>query len=659
MRNLHIGKRGRTVLATASLVAGVAGMAGLASATPAVAGTASQLTAQSASRHAPPPHIMTIMMENTDYSQFAGSAAMPYLNQIAHEYADFTKAWGYEYPSLPNYLDLLSGTDPGPDEDCDITQANCSNYTNTTLVDQLEKAKISWNAYYQGDPSGCYQGDGSGNYPYWHNAFRYFKNFKQQCSHISGFGDLLSNLKSSKAADFQWVVPDLVGSGGDNGTMASGDSWLNGELPKIMDTSWYREGGQIVILYDTGYNDAGGTNGSSGGQIPMIVVSAHTRGMGAVNTPINTSGVLRSIEKAYDLPYLANAADAKNGTLGKALVSSRPGVSSRPAHPVSVGAAVGITGDTPHAVAAIRGTISVNGIARIGSGSSAPVLEVGQNASGQGVVVAPGKPARVVAGTSNLQSVSCTTGKQCYAVGLGALNSDEAVLVSIVNGKAAKVTGLPAFIGLYGISCPTASTCYAVGYDNANDADAVTTIASGKAGAPVEVTGGGEWLNSISCASHTECYAAGLVNYNPSIVPIASGQPGAAVTIPDAWYVNGIDCTSVGNCMAVGENSTEQGIVGTLVNGAAGTTTVVKGTEYLYGVGCASAASCVVTGAGTPGRHGYSSGVVAPVTSGVPGKVKAVANANGFGQVVPHGKDGYLAVGAAYTAWPHALAFRG
>jgi hypothetical protein len=102
--------------------------------------------------------------------------------------------------------------------------------------------------------------------------------------------------------------------------------------------------------------------------------------------------------------------------------------------------------------------------------------------------------------------------------------------------------------------------------------------------------------------------------------------------------------------VAVGENSTEQGIIGTLVNDQVGTTTVVNGTEYLYGVGCASAASCVVTGAGTPRKDGYSSGVVVPVTSGVAGKGTTVAGTNGFGQVVPHGKDGYLAVGAAYTA---------
>lgn len=598
---------------------------------------------------------MTIMMENTDYSQFVGSAAMPYLNQIAHQYADFTDAYGWVYPSLPNYLELLSGSDDGTaGNDCDITQAGCNNFTNPTLVDQLEQAGISWNAYYQGDPAGCYQGDGSGNYPYWHNAFRYFKEFSEQCSHISGFGDFLSNLDKPNPSDFQWVVPDLVNSGGDSGTMASGDSWLNGELPKIMDTSWYRQGGQIVILYDTGYNDAGGVNGSSGGQIPMVVVSAHTKGMGQVSTPINTAGVLRSVEHAYGLSYLGDAADAKNGALGNALLSSRPTTPANAPKPVSQGAVLSIISGAPRSLETVHGTISVNSVASLGTdksqGHATSLLEVGQNAAGQGVIVAPDQPARVVPGTADLESVSCATATQCYAVGFGALNSDEAVLVSIKDGHATNVTDLPAFIGLYGIACPAASTCYAVGYDNANDADAVTTITNGTASAPAEVSGGGEWLNSISCPTSTNCYAAGLVNYNPSIVPITSGQPGTAVTIPDAWYVNGINCTSAGSCVAVGENSTEQGIVGTLVNGKAGTTTVVKGTEYLYGVACASANSCEAAGTATQAANGYASGAVVNFTNGKAGPVSIVKNSNGFGQVLSYGKDSYETVGAAYTA---------
>jgi hypothetical protein len=659
VRILDAGRRARVGLAAVGLVAGVAG---LGYAAPAQAATTSAGTAQPATAaHAAPPHIMTIMMENTDYSQFAGSAAMPYMNELAHEYANFTDAWGWTYPSLPNYLELLSGSDDGvgttdttPGNDCDITQAGCNNFTNPTLVDQLEKAGISWNGYYQGDPAGCYQGDGTGNYPYWHNAFRYFADFAQQCSHLDDYSDLLSNLNSPNAADFQWLVPDLVNSGGDNGTMSSGDSWLAGELPKIMDTSWYREGGQIVVIYDTGYEDVGGvgqsTGKAGGGQIPMVVVSAHTKHMGTVSTPVNTAGVLRSIEQAYGLSYLGNAASASNGSLGAALTSGRPG-SARTGTPtpVSVGDAVTISNGTPDHVSTVRGSMSINGVAQQVGGASLPVIEVGQNSAGQGVIHVSGQPTQVVSGASDLESVSCAAAGQCYAVGLAAPDTDEAVLVSITADQVASVTPLPAFDGLYGIDCPATGTCYAVGYDNANDADAVTTITNGTASAPAEVKGGGEWLNAISCPSATECYATGLVNYNPSIVPIAKGVPGTAVTIPDAWYANGIDCWSVGNCAVAGENTKQQGVVGTLTDGKVGTTTVVTGTEYLYGVACESASACVATGAGVPGASGYSAGVVVNLAGGKATAVTTVRDTNGYGQVIPDG-NGYVAVGAAYKA---------
>ncbi len=271
------------------------------------------------------PHVMTIMMENTDASQFAGSPAMPYLNELAHQYADFTQAYGWHYPSLPNYLELLSGSHEGVNGDCDITDPGCSGFTNPTVVEQMEAAGITWHAYYQGLDSGCDQGDGSGYYPYWHNPFRYFADFTSQCSHISNFNSFLSDLSGSHAADYNWVVPDLVNSGGDNGTMASGDNWLSTEVPQIMNTPWYRQGGQIVILYDTGYEDSGGVGGATAGQIPMVVVSAHTAGMGAVSAPVTTAGVLRSVEHAYGLPYLGDARRPVNGSLGtRSLAGCRP-----------------------------------------------------------------------------------------------------------------------------------------------------------------------------------------------------------------------------------------------------------------------------------------------------------------------------------------------
>jgi hypothetical protein len=195
------------------------------------------------------------------------------------------------------------------------------------------------------------------------------------------------------------------------------------------------------------------------------------------------------------------------------------------------------------------------------------------------------------------------------------------------------VVAQPAFIGLYGISCSTSSTCEAVGFDNADDADAVTTVTDGVAGALKEVAGGGEWLNAVSCWSSTQCDAVGLVNYVPSFVPISSGTPQAPIAIPGGWYVNGVDCTPTGTCIAGGETAnTEQGLVATL-SGTNVTTSVVSGTEYLYGVGCAVSGSCLLAGASSPGL-GQSTGVLAHDVDGELSGAMIVPDSNGLGQTI-------------------------
>jgi phosphatidylinositol-3-phosphatase len=578
---------------------------------------------------------MYIMMENTDYSQMAGSPAMPYLNELARQYAGFTRAYGWTYPSLPNYMMFLTGStqSAGIRAECNPGQPGCRKPLHAkSLVDQMEKAGISWHAFFQDDPSGCDNKPADffvGNYDVEHNAFAYLADFSKQCKYLSNFNPLLSDLSSRRAADFNWVIPDLDNDGGDNGTMSSGDTWLSTYVPKIMNTPWYRQGGQIIISYDTGYEDGQGYNGSDGGQIPGVVVSAHTRGMGIVTVPHNTAGLLRSVEHVYGLGYLGKAATPKNGSLGNALVSGRPAGRAPIARFTAALADAG-TGSSVR-IARVRGqALGFNGIYRYRAGAT---IEVGENHAGQGVVATKRLGAVAVPGTSNLESVSCPTRTHCYAVGLATTNTDEGALVSIVNGQPTKVSRLPAWYGLYGISCATATTCVAVGYDTSDIADAVTTITNGVASAPAPVTGGGEWLNAISCPTATDCYAAGLVNYEPSIVPIVSGAPQKPITVPDAWYVNGIDCTSAGNCAVAGENGTDQGIISTLVNGQAGTTTIIAGTEYLYGVGCSSAGDCLLAGASKPSMRGYSTGVVVKYANGRAGAAQTVAQANGFGQV--------------------------
>ena len=585
------------------------------------------------SRAGAAPHVMVIMMENTDYSQAIGSPAMPYLNELAHQYAGFSQSFGWQYPSLPNYMELLAGATVGVNSDCDPGDLGCTGLIHERFTDQLEASGISWHAYYQDDVSGC-DNDPSdffhGNYDVEHNAFAYFADFATQCTHISNFGPLFSGLSSSNPADYNFVVPDLDNDGGDNGTMASGDTWLSANVPEIMNTAWYRAGGQIVIMYDTGYQDDQGLNGSSGGRMPpIVVVSAHTRGMGLDANPLNTAGVLRSLETAYGQPLIGDAADPNNGSLGNALVAGRP-TGQSPERAFTGAVLTTRRGDHAH-LDAVKGSLAFNGIYRYHDGSA---ITVGENASGQGVVSTSRHGAVVVPGTSNLESISCPMSTTCWAVGLATVNSDQAALVKIVNGRPTSVQRLSAFYALYGIDCPTADSCEAVGYDTEDIADAVTTISNGVAGAPVEVPSGGEWLNAISCASATECDAVGLVNFTASVVPISDGMPQLPLTIPNAWYVNGIDCTSVGNCLMVGESGDDgEGYVSTLVDGAIGDTTLVPGTEYLYGAGCAEHGQCLLAGASQVGAAGYSHGVLVRDDNGEIGDVHSIAGTNGFNQV--------------------------
>ena len=634
---MRLGSNAVRLLRAAGLAtAAVTMVAGAAAGMPAVANAAVRpATMRPAAAH-PAPHVMTIMMENTDYSQAAGSVQMPYLNQLAHQYTAFTHAFGWQYPSLPNYMELLAGKTMGINSDCDPGSKGCTNLKGTTFTNQLDKAKVSWHAYYQDDVSGCNRKSSDffvGNYDVEHNPFAYLANFPTQCTHLSNFGQLLPRLSSKNAPDFNWVVPDLDNDGGDNGTMSSGDTWLSDEIPQIMHTRWYQQGGQIVIMYDTGYEDSGGVNGSSGGHIPpLVVVSAHTRGLGLQEAPLNTAGVLRSLEHVYGVGYLGAAAKSANGSLGSTLVAGRP--EGRTPSQQFTGAVV--TGAIGHGggflnVRQAKSSLGLDGVSRVPGGST---IEVGDNHDGQGVVVSQAHGTVAVPGTSNLESVSCPTASTCWAAGLATVGSDKGVLVKVVHGLPVSVKRLPAWYGLYGISCPTATSCEAVGYDTSNIADAVTTITKGVAGAPVPVKGGGEWLNAISCPTAKQCYAAGLVNFVAAVVPITSGAPQSPINMPGAWYLNGIDCASAGNCVVAGEavNSVE-GTVSTLVKGVASKAKLVPGTENLYGVGCSVKGSCVLTGASQQTGRSYSHGVLVGYAAGKVTKPLSLSGTNGLGQV--------------------------
>jgi hypothetical protein len=87
-------------------------------------------------------------------------------------------------------------------------------------------------------------------------------------------------------------------------------------IPAVQATSWFRSSGQIVVEWDEADTENSGIDGGGGGHIPTIVISsaleAHPQ---SDATPVDTAGILRSIEDAYGLAHLGTAADPANGNI--------------------------------------------------------------------------------------------------------------------------------------------------------------------------------------------------------------------------------------------------------------------------------------------------------------------------------------------------------
>src|SRR5215813_14410339 len=65
----------------------------------------------------PPRHVVVIVMENKEYSAIIGSPDAPYINSLANNNALATSYYANEHPSLPNYLDMVAGSDMGVKDD--------------------------------------------------------------------------------------------------------------------------------------------------------------------------------------------------------------------------------------------------------------------------------------------------------------------------------------------------------------------------------------------------------------------------------------------------------------------------------------------------------------------------------------------------------------
>jgi hypothetical protein len=264
---------------------------------------------------------MVIMMENETYTSVIGNRVLPYLNgTLAGHYPVLQQAFAVGHPSLPNYLELLSGSTWGVNSDC-APGPGCQG--ETSLPNQLDQAGIGWAGYMESMPVAGYPGgdtggtDGYGNefYVRHHNPFVFFPSLVGELStHVKPMTSMATDLNSTNPPAFVWVTPNMLDDMHD-GPLSTGDTWLSEQIPLIQSSRWYRQSGVIVLLWDEGQaSDASGIAGGNGGHVAGIVISQTLYGGAPDGTPIDDAGILRSIEKTYGLAYLNDAADPSHGS---------------------------------------------------------------------------------------------------------------------------------------------------------------------------------------------------------------------------------------------------------------------------------------------------------------------------------------------------------
>lgn len=242
--------------------------------------------------------VFTVVMENHSRGDILGNGDAPFINQLASQNA---VAEGYHdsfvHPSEANYLWMVAGENFGILDDSDPASHHLDSTSH--LADQIERAGLSWKTYQEGMGAPCGL-TSHGRYAAKHDPFVYFDdingwdgtqfNPSPRCTdHVVDYAQLDVDLANNALPKYVFITPDLDNDMHD-GSIAQGDAWLARELPKLIGTDAFNQGGVIFLLWDEG----GGY--PSGDDPPFIAISPNAKPGFRSTVDYDTSSYLKTVE---------------------------------------------------------------------------------------------------------------------------------------------------------------------------------------------------------------------------------------------------------------------------------------------------------------------------------------------------------------------------
>jgi hypothetical protein len=262
--------------------------------------------------------VFVIVMENHNWSAIKGSPSAPFINQTLLPMASYAEAYfnpPHEHPSESDYLWLEGGTTFGRKTDAEPDHNHIASRAHLTAL--LDAAGVSWRSYQEGIDGTACPLHARGNYVPRHQAFVYFDDVTDagdvhspNCiAHIRPFAELARDLERDAVARYNFITPDLCHDMHDvcpplRDRVQQGDAWLASEVPTLLASRAYKDGGAIFITWDEA------TTGD--GPIGMIVLSPAAKGNGyASHVRTSHSSMLRTLEEILAVtPLLGDAASA-------------------------------------------------------------------------------------------------------------------------------------------------------------------------------------------------------------------------------------------------------------------------------------------------------------------------------------------------------------
>jgi phospholipase C len=248
-------------------------------------------------------HVFVIEMENHGYTEVWDPAAAPHITSLGNQSVRATNYHSLIHPSLPNYLQMMSGDNSNITTDCSPKSSSCQVKTKN-LADSLEAKGLTWKAYEESMPSPC-DLTSSGTYEPKHNPFVYFDDIRTDplrcAAHDVPYTVLAVDLSLAVTTpNFVFVTPDLCNDMHDC-PVSTGDTWLKNNLPAILNSPACTSNKCLVIL--TWDED---DKSQSNHVLTIFAGSAARTGGATSDASYNHYSLLRTVEDIFGLPTLTS-----------------------------------------------------------------------------------------------------------------------------------------------------------------------------------------------------------------------------------------------------------------------------------------------------------------------------------------------------------------